>query len=49
MCSGNHLHAHRGGGGISGNPVGWAAAILLAAFVLVCVNAVGKTKGVIAG
>ena len=36
-------------GGISGNPVGWAAAILLAAFVLVCVNAVGKTKGVIAG
>ena len=35
-------------GGISGNPVGWAAAILLAAFVLVCVNAVGKTKGVLA-
>ena len=35
-------------GGISGNPVGWAAAVLLAAFVLVCVNAVGKTKGVIA-
>ena len=30
-------------GGLSGNPLGWAAA-----FVLVCVNAVGKTKGVLA-
>ena len=35
-------------GGLSGNPVGWAAAVLLASFVLVCVNAVGKTKGVLA-
>lgn len=35
-------------GGLSGNPVGWAAAVLLGAFVLVCVNAVGKTKGVLA-
>ena len=35
-------------GGLSGNPLGWAAAILLASFVLVCVNAVGKTKGVLA-
>ena len=35
-------------GGLSGNPLGWAAAVLLASFVLVCVNAVGKTKGVLA-
>lgn len=35
-------------GGPSGNPLGWAAAVLLASFVLVCVNAVGKTKGVLA-
>lgn len=34
-------------GGLSGNPLGWAAAVLLASFVLVCVNAVGKTKGVL--
>ena len=26
-------------GGLSGNPLGWAAAVLLASFVLVCVNA----------
>ena len=35
-------------GGLSGNPLRWAAAVLLASFVLVCVNAVGKTKGVLA-
>lgn len=35
-------------GGLSGNPLGWAAAVLLASFVLVCVNAVGRTKGVLA-
>ena len=35
-------------GGLSGNPVGWVAAVLLASVVLVCVNAVGKTKGVLA-
>lgn len=35
-------------GGLSGNPLGWVAAVLLASFVLVCVNAVGKTKGVLA-
>ena len=35
-------------GGLSGNPVGWAAAVLLGAFVRVCVTAVGKTKGVLA-
>ena len=35
-------------GGLSGDPLGWAAAVLLASFVLVCVNAVGKTKGVLA-